>query len=257
MARVVGADTRIAPAGLDAIAGARGVAVERRGKWIRVALEADGGSELLFLHLGMTGRWCRLEDGAAKLPQERLRFELEKGGKRSAVAYLDTRRFGRVLSAREDVEAWTELGPDPIADGIDLARLHDEFQARRTTAKVALLDQTLLAGIGNIHATEALWLARIDPRTPTRAFTKADIRTLARGIDTTLRRGLAQQEGEVPAYVNQGAENRFHIYDRKGPCPRCKHALRKITLGGRTTTFCPGCQKRLTAPRTKPTKSRR
>jgi formamidopyrimidine-DNA glycosylase len=202
----------------------------------------------------MTGRWCGLEDGAAKLSHERFRFELEKGAKRSALAYLDTRRFGRVLSAREDIEAWTELGPDPIADGIDVARLHDEFQARRTTAKVALLDQTLLAGIGNIHATEALWLARIDPRSPTRAFTKADLRALARGIDTTLRRGLAQQKGEVPAYVNQGAENRFHIYDRKGPCPRCEHPLRKITLGGRSTTFCPSCQKRLSAPRRKPSK---
>jgi formamidopyrimidine-DNA glycosylase len=213
--------------------------VERRGKWIRIAL--DDRSKL-FIHLGMTGWFEPVAAGAPPLRFERVRVEVTRRGSTAAVAYTDPRRWGRIVLARDDIATWSALGPDPLAEGIDPIALAAKLARRKkSTIKEALLEQRVLAGIGNIQAIEALWKAKIDPRSRAGALTQSDVRALARALHWTIERTLADlAKGE------DGAPNPFRVYGRKGePCPRCRTTLRWIELAGRTTTFCPGCQRRL------------
>jgi formamidopyrimidine-DNA glycosylase len=209
--------------------------VDRRGKWLRLALD-DGRK--IFSHLGMTGDY-RL-GGSDRF--ERVRLEVERRGKRSVVRYVDPRRWGRIVVATDDIRTWSRLGPDPLHDGIDVARLSEKLARRkRRSVKEALMDQTVLAGIGNIQAIEALWKAKVDPRSKAAAVGPAEVRAIARGLRWTIGRTLADL-----ARLDQGAENPFKIYGRRGtPCPRCGGTLERYELGGRTTTSCPGCQQRL------------
>ena len=116
------------------------------------------------------------------------------------------------------------------------------------------MDQTLLAGVGNIYATEALFLARIDPRSKAAALGLAEVKKLARAVRTVLARTLRSAEKEEArgkkelTYVQEArAENPFAVYGRaKAPCPRCKRPLERVVLGGRGTTFCVSCQRRFT-----------
>jgi formamidopyrimidine-DNA glycosylase len=124
--------------------------------------------------------------------------------------------------------------------------LHAKFVKRRLAINPTLLDQSVLAGVGNILATEALFLARIDPRRPARDLSRKEVSTLARGIRRAIDKTLAMQgDSETIAYVEEaGAENPFTIYGNEGtPCPRCKRPLSKMVLGGRGTVFCVACQR--------------
>jgi formamidopyrimidine-DNA glycosylase len=207
--------------------------VGRRGKWLRV--ELDGGMSL-FSHLGMTGDWEECEPDAAKPRSERARFDLVRDGDRASVCYLDARRFGRLVAARADIPEWSELGPDPLADGLTARSLAAPLARSRRSVKEVLMDQTAVAGIGNILATEGLWYARIDPRSRSDALEPADVRAVVRGLRTAIRRELRHKP--------PGAFD-LHVYGRGGqPCPRCGTTLVRITLGGRSTTLCPHCQVR-------------
>jgi formamidopyrimidine-DNA glycosylase len=210
--------------------------VSRRGKWLRFELD-DGG--LLFSHLGMTGDWVQRGPDAPQQPSERARIDFVRGaGRWSGVRYLDSRRFGRLVVARNDIPEWRALGPDPLADGIDPRLLAHRLGRRRRAVKDALMDQSVLAGIGNILATEALWRARIDPRSRTDALSPSDVGRIVRGLQTVIRRELAER---------QAADGRsldvFSAYGRAGEaCRRCGWPLAHIVLSGRGTTFCEHCQ---------------
>ena len=225
------------------LTGRRVRAIERRGKWLRLSFSGEP-KRFLFSHLGMTGRWIVAPDEA--------RFEkarLDVRGKRGAITsarYLDPRMFGAIWITDGDIPAWTELGPDPITDGIDEARLAAALERRRGPIKVALLDQSLCAGVGNIHAIEALFRARIDPRRPAKSLSRSEVKRLVRGVLGSLGDALASQEGaETLPYLGEGAhvENPFAIYGREGqPCPRCRTPLAKLVLAGRGTVLCGRCQ---------------
>jgi formamidopyrimidine-DNA glycosylase len=221
------------------LTGAQVEAVERRGKWIRVRM---AGELRLFVHLGMTGWFEPSQLGAAPLRFERVAFEVARGSKRSRVSYVDPRRWGRLVLAHEDIETWSALGPDPLSDGVDPVALRERLaRSKSRTIKQALLDQSVLAGVGNIQAIEALWKAKIDPRSPANALTAAHVQALVRGLHWTIERTLKDL-----AKGAHGAKNPFRVYGRKGePCPRCGTSFERIELAGRTTTFCPGCQIRL------------
>jgi formamidopyrimidine-DNA glycosylase len=207
-----------------------------RGKWIRI--ELDEGVRL-FSHLGMTGDWVACKRGAPKGASERARFELS-GRAAEAVAYLDARRFGRLIVAGHDIPEWTRLGPDPLQDGLNARSLAASLAPRRRAIKEALMDQTVLAGIGNIVATEALWVARIDPRTRCNVLSLEDVAAIVGGLRTAIRTEI-KHKGE--------GEGRFRIYGRADqPCPRCGARLVAIVLGGRTTALCPQCQRRRPHP---------
>lgn len=222
--------------------------VERRGKWLRVSF-AGGADVRLFSHLGMTGKWIAVDPSdAAEARFEKAQLEVRGRGRRTTrVRYLDPRMFGAIWVADRDIEAWRSLGPDPIVDGIDVARLGGVLARRRAPVKVALLDQSVLAGVGNIHAIEALFRARIDPRRPSASLSLAEVRNLARAVSRSLEDALAAQADDVDiAYFGEGAhvENPFAIYGREGqPCPRCRSPLAKIVLAGRGTVLCARCQR--------------
>jgi formamidopyrimidine-DNA glycosylase len=232
-----------------ALAGRRVVGIERRGKWLKAMLD-DG--RRLFVHLGMTGSFERLDEGQHEPRFTRVLFDVVRGARSRNVAYVDSRRWGRLLLADVDVPTWTSLGPDPLTDGIDVDALAAKLARRkRRTIKEALMDQSILAGVGNIQAIEALWKARIDPRSPASAMSRADLQAIAKGLRWTITRTLADlaKEEDRPAKLlsqsreDERAASPFRIYGRT-VCPRCGSALARVILGGRTTTFCPTCQRR-------------
>ncbi len=221
--------------------GRRVRAVERRGKWLRLLLD-DGAA--LYSHLGMTGKWVARK--AADPPErfERARIDAARG---PSVRYLDMRLFGRLVPAPDGaLDEWSALGPDPLADGIDVARLAAALGRRRGPVKVALMDQAVLAGVGNIQATEALWRAKVHPARPADALSAAEVRRVADGVERSIAETLAREEGPEITYVEEpGAANPFAVYGRAGePCPRCRAKLARTVLGGRGTVFCPRCQRR-------------
>ncbi len=216
--------------------------VTRRGKWLRLRLD-DGAR--LFSHLGMTGKWVRRAIDAPTERFERARVVLVREGEQRSLRYRDPRLFGRLVLAREDLSAWRALGPDPLVDGIDVARLATALAGARRSIKEALMDQAVLAGLGNIQATEALWLARIDPRRRAGELSRAQLGAVARAIEASLRRTLDAERAEEITYVEEvGADNPFLVYGRHGaPCPRCRGTLERFVLGGRGTFACRRCQR--------------
>jgi len=212
--------------------------VGRRGKWLRFELD-DG---LVFSHLGMTGDWALRAPDDAALPFERVRMDLEQRRKVTSARYTDPRRFGRFISTTEDIDAWRKLGPDPWLDGIDEPRVLAVLEKRRRAIKEVLLDQSLLAGVGNILAIEALWNAKMDPRTPAHRLNARDVHAIAAGLHGIIARTIAYDE--KMARGSRRARAPFRIYGHATePCPRCGETLRQIVLGGRGTTFCPRCQR--------------
>ena len=237
---------RLSAAVVDkALRGRRVKKIERRGKWLRIVLvPAAKKPTFLYSHLGMTGKWV-LAPSPEAVRFEKLRLVVEKTGCTRNVCYLDPRLFGRLFLASEDPPEWTSLGPDPLHDGIDVDQLAAKLARRSAPIKPTLLDQTVLAGVGNIQATEALFDALIDPRRPAHSLGKKEVTAVARGIEKSIARTLLAQKGPLITYVEEvGAENPFIVYERGGePCPRCGRPLRKIFLAGRGTVFCPHCQR--------------
>ena len=226
---------------IGALEGRRVERVERRGKWLRVVL--DQGA--FFSHLGMTGKWVKARPGDEPLRFEKVRLDVTLGRTKRSVRYLDPRLFGRFVAPKEDLPIWSALGPDPLVDGIDVDALHAKLQRRKLAIKPTLLDQKVLAGIGNIYATEALFTARIDPRRASSSLSRAETAVLARALRKALLKSIASNTEETITYVEEpGAENPFTIYGNEGtPCPRCKQPLGKMLLGGRGTVFCSRCQR--------------
>jgi formamidopyrimidine-DNA glycosylase len=218
------------------------VAVGRRGKFLICPL--DSGLELV-LHLGMTGV---LHFGPADA-YTRARLGLDDGRE---LVFRDVRRFGRlaVVSAGvyDALPTLARLGPEPLSDAFDPERFARDLAATRSPVKPYLLSQRPVAGVGNIYADEALWLARIHPASRNvgrrRALAlHAAIRQVL--VDAIAREGTSFRDYRM---VNgeSGRNASFLVaYGQAGrPCPRCGAPLRKVALGGRGTTFCPVCQRR-------------
>jgi len=233
---------------MRALAKKRIRAIERKGKWLKWTFEDSKAR--LFVHLGMTG-WFENPAELARNPLqsasgsssdplrfERVRFELDRG----TLVYVDPRRWGQMILTNDDVPGWTALGPDPLAEGIDVQRLVKRLAKRKKQSiKEAIMDQTILAGVGNIQAIESLWKAGIDPHSSAAAIDETKMKAIASGLKWTIRRTLADLRKGA-----EGKDNPFKVYGRVGePCPRCKEPFERAELGGRTTTWCPGCQELL------------
>ncbi|HET9554419.1 MAG TPA: zinc finger domain-containing protein, partial [Anaeromyxobacteraceae bacterium] len=131
-------------------------------------------------------------------------------------------------------------------DGIDPSVLRAGLGATLRPVKVALLDQALLAGVGNIHAAEACWRARLDPRRRADRLSRAEVAALARGLGASFRLALAKLRGPEVTYIEEGGANPFHVYGREGA--RCRHAgcggtIRRLVQAQRSTFYCPRCQR--------------
>jgi formamidopyrimidine-DNA glycosylase len=242
------------PAAVQALTGARLKMLRRIGKNLLLTFTAKAGPLGVWSHLGMTGKWLRRAPGEPAPSASRVTLELDNG---IHLHYVDPRMFGRfrlVPDARfEQLAEIAALGPDPLADGIDAVALHARLSRLRTPIKVALLDQTLLAGIGNIQANESLFRAAIDPRRPARTLTAAEVKRLAGAILESIRFTLddfaaagVDGGGADIGYVEEHpTKNPFLVYGREGaPCPRCKKGtIVRIVQAQRATFFCPRCQK--------------
>lgn len=217
------------------------VAVERRGKYLLLRLESGFA---LLVHLRMTGGF-----GFAPASHERAVIELDDG---SRLGYRDVRRFGTwlVLEAG-DVEPYlaAKNGPEPLGSRFTSTWLAAQLARRRAPLKAVLLDQRVVAGLGNIYADEALWRARVSPLRPAKDLGPGEVGRVHRGIRAALRTGIARQGSTLRDYAtpdgSAGAmQDEFRVYGRDGrPCPRCRTTIAKARVGGRGTWFCPRCQR--------------
>ena len=220
--------------------GERVVAVERRGKYLVVRLE--GGAALL-VHLRMTGSF-RFEPTS----HERAIVELEDG---SRLAYRDVRRFGTwVVVPGHELESYIggKNGPEPLGPRFTTAWLAEQLSTRRAPLKAVLLDQRVVAGLGNIYADEALWRARLNPVRAAASLGAEEVRLLHRAIRAALRTGIRLQGSTLSTYAQPDGspgtmQREFRVYGRAGePCLRCRTPIAKTRVGGRGTWYCPYCQ---------------
>ncbi len=232
-------------AALKRLVGTTITALRRHGKYL--LLDTDSPYTIL-AHLGMTGRLRIVAASEPRAPHTHVVIGL---GKRD-LRYIDARRFGQFDVVERAVErahpALAVLGPDPITHGIDAAALLRLAREKRTTLKAFILDQGVIAGVGNIYASEALWRAELRPTTRTHRLTAVKSQRLATAILEVLTSALENNGTSLRDFVDaDGAEGSnwdyLAVYDREGqPCSRCKTVIRRNILQGRATYYCPTCQ---------------
>lgn len=247
---------------LETLAGLRIAGVRRRGKLLLLELAADSRSlpenapaaprpSLLAVHLRMTGRLLPRAAGSPPGAHTRWILDLQApDGAAQRLFFDDTRAFGTVLAATpallDQWRFWRELGPEPLE--LDDAGFDRQLRGRRAI-KAALLDQRVVAGIGNIYADEALHRAGIDPRRPVAELQPAERRALLAALRAVLELSIAQCGSSIRDYRdadgNAGAfQNSFAVYGRGGqPCMGCGRPLARCRVAGRATVFCPVCQR--------------
>lgn len=219
---------RITPAQRRSVTGAQIVGVRRRGKHQLIDLD-DG--RVLHAHFRMTGDWVAGPD-AESARYARATIRLDDGSK---VVLDDPRALSSIVLVRAGGDSIAGLGPDADDPAITSTWLHERLEKRRVSIKVALLDQAIVSGIGNIYASESLWSSRIDPRRPASDLSLKETSTLL----TSIRKVLARAGGS-----RYDGDGRFNVYDREGmKCRRCKGTIKRIPQAGRSTYFCPKCQK--------------
>lgn len=222
--------------------------VARRGKYLLIHLQE--GAHLVF-HLRMTGSLVYEPQGTvAETGHTRMVFSLAGGG---ALRFSDIRTFGCVygFAAGEEiaVPGLQSLGPEPLSDDFTSSYLAAALKGRKQPVKSFLLDQRRIAGLGNIYADEALFLARIDPRRAAGSLSAQECRCLTEAVRKVLRDGLKDGGTTFRDYRNGAGESGHHqehllVYHRAGkPCPACGRPVEKLTVGGRGTHFCPHCQR--------------
>ena len=218
-------------------------AVQRRAKYL--LLELASGDRLL-MHLGMSG-WFRVARSRSEPePHDHVVFEMSNG---AVIAFNDPRRFGfmLLLTAGEHSthQSLTRLGPEPLAASFDAAALASALTRRKTSLKITLSDQRVIGGLGNIYVVEALHRARLSPkRAAATLVTKHGaprpvVQELVEAIKDVLNEAITRQS-------RPGDGNPFRVYGREGePCPRrgCGGTIRRILQGGRSTFYCPVCQR--------------
>jgi formamidopyrimidine-DNA glycosylase len=224
-------------------------AIDRRAKRIVFTLD---GCDRFYVHLGMTGQLTVEPPAADVRNHTHLVLEiLKREGRnekreRVEIRFRDPRRFGGIfwLGANAPDQG---LGPEPLT--LRPARLASALARTRRPIKAALLDQTVVAGIGNIYADECLFLARIHPLRPANSLTADEIARLNRAIKLTLRRAIKARGSTLRDFVNAdnqpGSYRAKHkVYDRAGEqCATCRAVIQRIVLTGRSTCFCPRCQR--------------
>ncbi|MEN8376611.1 MAG: DNA-formamidopyrimidine glycosylase, partial [Gemmatimonadota bacterium] len=235
------------PAGLGRrLRGRRLKRIGRRGK--NVLFELDDGGRML-VNLGMTGRLVTTDaPNAGDMRHVAARFALEDG---PDLLFDDTRRFGRIEMLEPD--AWAKrdaaLGAEPLSDRFTADLLWSLTRRSRTPIRNWLLDQRFVAGVGNIYANEALFLAGVRPRRGARTLRKRDVEKLRGALRDVLRRAIKARGTTLSDYRDgSGEEGGFQqkllVYGRQGePCSRCGTPIKRIVLSNRSAFYCPECQR--------------
>ncbi|WP_428028339.1 bifunctional DNA-formamidopyrimidine glycosylase/DNA-(apurinic or apyrimidinic site) lyase [Altererythrobacter sp.] len=230
---------------VQVLTGAQVTSLGRRAKYGLIHTDRD---QTLVFHLGMSGRW-RID------PSEDDKHDhvvIETASNRFALC--DPRRFGSVdLVGTADLEAWpifATMGPEPLGDAFTPARLKSALTGRKQAIKLCLLDQRIVAGLGNIYVCEALWRAGIHPRKPGGKVTRPQIERLVPAIKDVLTQSIGDGGSTLRDYAAPDGElgyfaTRFDVYGREGePCRREDGGIvRRLAQGGRSTWYCPKCQR--------------
>jgi formamidopyrimidine-DNA glycosylase len=226
--------------------GMRVTGVTRRGKWI--VIELDSGHHLV-VHLGMTGQFTVQPAASPRLDHTHLVFKLDNTAE---LRFRDVRRFGSATlfddqAALDASFHAAGLGPEPFALDRDYWR---RALARTSRClKAVLLDQRVVAGVGNIYADESLFRARLHPARLGNELEATAADRLRRSIEAVLKYAIERRGSSIRDYVGGSGErgsyqNEFRVYGRSGePCPRCKSPIVRIRLAGRSTHYCPRCQR--------------
>ena len=233
------------------VTGQKILEVGRRAKFLKLQLS----DFTLLIHLRMSGDLVIKEADAAPEKHDRLRLLLsalrtarkraaEDGGS-SVLVFNDTRKFGRVWLIANPEDVLGGLGPEPLGDEFTPQWLYENLQARRRQLKPLLLDQSFLAGLGNIYTDESLHLAKLNPLAMSNSVKREQAEALHEAIRFVLSEGIRRNGASID-WVYRGGEfqNYFRVYDRDGqPCPACGTPIQKLVVGQRGTHICPTCQK--------------
>lgn len=220
--------------------------VQRRGKYLVISLT---NGEYILIHLRMTGRLSIVPKNAPRNPHEHLCLELNHTDE---VRYHDTRKFGRWTLSKNIEDVIGHLGPEPLSDDFTPKRLFEILQTTSRKLKIVLLDQTRIAGLGNIYVDEALWRARLHPEAVSNELSKKQVQALCEAIKYVLKRGIETRGTSL----GKGKSNYFRLIGESGdhqhrldvfrktgePCPRCGSKIVRLIVGQRSTHICPKCQ---------------
>ncbi|WP_225047012.1 DNA-formamidopyrimidine glycosylase [Lacticaseibacillus kribbianus] len=232
----------------QALHGATVVAIDRRGKYLLLRFDND---LTLVSHLRMEGKYQLVPD--TDLPHDRfvhVWFTFTDG---SELRYHDMRKFGRMRltdtgTESQVVAGLAKMGPEPTEADFAAAAFYQAVHKRRAPIKAVILDQTVVAGVGNIYADETLWESKLNPAQPANTLTRRETNRLHDAIIATLSRATDMGGTSVHTFVDAtgrrgGFQEQLHVYDREGtPCDRCGTTIVKTKVGQRGTHFCPHCQ---------------
>lgn len=217
--------------------------IHRRAKYLVFSLTQG---ETLIAHLKMSGHLAVVN---ADLPTDKhvhTVFALDNG---QELRFRDPRKFGRVYLVHNPEQILGKLGPEPLEDSFTPELLQQRLNGRSRAIKPLLLDQELIAGVGNIYADEALFYAKLRPTRPANTLSQSDIRALHTAIQKVLNLGIEREGASIDIYVKPDGskgdmQNAVAVFRRTGsPCYECGRPVERIVLGGRSTHFCPHCQK--------------
>ena len=232
-------------AGLTSLTGARILDIKRRGKFLWFVLDRP---EALVGHLGMSGQFLIQPKSATDPKHVRARFDLG----RNELRFIDQRTFGWLSVEEVSAGAPTcvaKIALDPFDPEFDLAQSVKKFRAKRTQIKRALLDQSLMSGVGNIYADEALWRSKLHPETRTEKMSERRVLDLISNATEVMSQALKVGGTSFDElYVNVNGESGYFdralaVYGQEGEaCPRCGQQIRRISFANRSSHFCPKCQ---------------
>jgi len=219
----------------------------RRGKYLLFQLDGDPAPVYIAVHLRMTGSLlCRPPRADPPDAYVRAVITLDDG---SELRYADLRKLGQMWLVDSPEEAVGALGPEPLDAAFTAAKLRETLSRRRAPIKAVLLDQRAVAGLGNIYADEALFAARIHPRRLANTLTQEEVKRLHRAVRRVLNDALGNRGSSFRDYVDGAGREGTHqlrvkVFRRTGqPCYVCGAKMARIKVGGRSTHFCPRCQR--------------
>ena len=225
----------------EQVKGQRILGVSRRAKYLILELEDYN----LLIHLRMSGDLAVRKGKIQAEKHDRLILALRgKRGEESHLAFNDTRKFGRVWLTQESETVLGKLGPEPLGKEFTPQWLFENLRKRNRQLKPLLLDQTFLAGVGNIYADESLHLAKLHPLGLSNAVTLKQAKALCEAVKSVLKEGIRRNGASIDwVYRGGDFQNYFRVYDREGKaCFTCGTKIQKLTVAQRGTHICPKCQ---------------
>lgn len=215
--------------------------ITRRGKFLQFALSRKGRSRHMLLHLRMSGRLELRRKTEPEATHDRLIFKLNNG---MCLCFNDTRKFGRVYLVSSPSEVTDSLGPEPLSRELSEKVFFNMIRLKNAAIKPLLLNQTFLAGVGNIYADESLWRAGIHPLRRSAGLSRPEVRRLLRAIRFTLSQAIRFHGTDAGDGVVDFGRYKPMVYGQTdAPCPRCRKAIRRMVVAQRGTHYCPYCQK--------------